>query len=470
MKHWCTGFLILFLVILLGAGTSWATDNEIRQVLQQLQREIEQLKQENALLKQQIETLQGKKIPAPKAQKASFSSKGAYGSQPSSIDFYGFFKIDAVWQDSRAVGDNYVLFVLPNSGKNHQQFTLNYRHSRFGFDFYKPYKGWSLFGKMEMDFYTHCNDEETMPWNVNHSPLRARRVFLGVDKGTWQLLAGLDWLTISQLYPHTFNFPAGTFMGNPAYRMTQVRLTKLVSLNDVSKLKIQVAAEQPFGFPRADSSYFIYDADPSNEAGFPGIEARVAYETKINGKPALLALWGHYSQEKYNTTHGGERADSYSLGLSSKIPLPITRKAFILGEIWYGNNFDGYYSCGVGQGTRFLLQDGSYVTDLKKANSKNNPILSVETIEAVGGWLELELFWTPKLVTHFGWGIDNPKNSDLAGVKNARLQQQMYYANFMYRITRAFAYGMEYMYVYCDYPNNADGKLNRVMGSLFYFF
>ncbi len=394
-----------------------------------------------------------------------FQTKGAYGASPSKIDFYGFFKIDAVWQDSKAIGDVYVLWVLPKDDQNSDnQFTINFRHSRFGFNLYKSYKNFRIFGKMEMDFYTECHEEGLLPWNPNHAPLRARRVFAGVEWGTWQLLAGLDWLTISQLYPHTSNFPTGTFMGNPAYRMPQIRLSKLFDVGG-SRIKAQIAAEKPYAF---STGIYPFDVEPANDAGFPGIEIRLAYETKLFGRPTLAAIWGHYSQEEYDTARGEEDADSCSIGLELKIPLPISRKAFILGELWYGSNFDGYYSCGINQGTEFRLTDGTTTTDL--GNHQTSDIVWVEEIEAVGGYVEFELFWTPKLVTHLGWGIDNPQNDDLSGVSNARLQQQMAYTNFLYRITKEFGLGMEYMYVKTDYPDNNDASLNRVMGSLYYFF
>jgi len=473
---WLLVFLIPLLLLYSPVLASSDTD-DLRQMLEELRKEVETLKKENAELRSQVEQLKKAQIPAAAPvvapSKYSFYSKGGYGSTPSGINFYGFFKIDAVWQDSSALGDIYVLYVLPDSsGGGDNKFTLNFRHSRFGFDFSKPYKTWNLFGKMEMDFYTECHGEDTMPWNVNHSPVRARRVFVGVEKGTWQLLAGLDWLTISQLYPHTSNFPAGTFMGNPAYRMPQVRLTKWFKINDVSQLKFQIAAERPYAFPKGS---YVFDEDPANDAGFPGIEARIAYETKLFGKPALAAVWGHYSEEEYATKYGDKDAESYSIGLEAKFPLPIQKKAFLLGEIWYGRNFDGYYSCGVNQGTRFYLDNNTYVTSLKDVSS--DQILGINEIDAVGGWIELELFWTPKLVTHFGWGIDNPDNDDLAGVNKARLQQQMFYTNFLYRLTKEFGFGMEYMYVRTDYHETdnsgnplGDGELNRFMGSFYYFF
>ena len=477
MKYWLVWLLILPAFLLASPALASSDTDELRKMLEELRKEVQALKKENAELRSQVEQLQKgqAQVAAPAAApKHSFVSKGAYGSTPSGIDFYGFFKIDAVWQDSSAVGDVYVLWVLPENGipplgkkgDGDNKFTINFRHSRFGFDFSKPYKDFRVFGKMEMDFYTESHGEANFPWNPNHSPVRARRVFAGIEWGSWQLLAGLDWLTISQLYPHLSNFPSGTFMGNPGYRMPQVRLTKWFN-TDLGRLKFQLAAEKPYAFPKDDE--IIMDEDPANDAGFPGVEGRVALETKLFGKPALFALWGHYSKEEYDIGTGEEDAESYSIGFETKFPLPIPQKAFIIGEIWYGRNFDGYYSCGVNQGTRFKLANGKYTTTLK--GIKNTDVVSVDEIDAWGGYVELELFWSPKLVTHFGWGIDNPDNDDLKGVGGARLQQQMYYANFLYRLTKEFGFGMEYMYIETDYHSNlGDGELNRVMGSLYYFF
>ncbi len=468
MKYWLW-FLGLCLSLLLAAPAMASSDTEeLKRMLEELKKEVQELKKENAELRAQVEQI--KTSPAAVKAKHSFASKGAYGSTPSGIDFYGYFKIDAVWQDSKAYGDNYVLFVLPgtDANKGDNNFTLNYRHSRFGFDFSKPTDKFRVFGKIEMDFYTRVDEVNggSYAWNDVHSPVRARRVFAGVEWGTWQLLAGLEWQTISQLYPHLSNFPAGSFMGNMGFRMTQVRLTKIHKLNDDSRLKIQVAAEQPYSFPT--STIGPYDNDPANDAGFPGIEARVAYEGKLNGKPMLLALWGHYSQEEYDTGVGEIDADSYSLGLEYKIPVPLGVKAFILGELWMGRNVDGYYTAGVNQGTRFEYTNGSFST----SGADLGNVVAIDEIDAVGGWIELEVFFTPKLVTHFGYGIDNPDNDDLAGVKGARLQQQMYYANVLYRLTKEFALGAEYMYVETDYheSDGGDGKLNRISGSLYYFF
>ncbi|MBX6424006.1 bZIP transcription factor [Thermosulfurimonas sp. F29] len=481
-------FLILLglLVVPPGLARGSSGDEDLRALVQELLREVKELKKENAELRSELEKLKAQRAPAPARAlitapskgKHSFFSKGAYGSKPSGVDFYGFFKIDAVWQDANAVGDEYVLWVLPehNLRGGHKYgsdstFTINFRHSRFGFNLWKYYGNWKLFGKFEMDFYTQSHGEDTLPWNPNHSPLRARRVFLGVEKGTWQLLAGLDWMTISQLYPHLSNFPSGTFMGNIGYRMPQIRVSKWFDLSG-GRLKFEAALEKPYGFPRMEG--IIWDEDPSDRAGYPGFEGRISYTTKIWGQPALIAVWGHYSEEEYDTVDGVEDADSYSLGLEAKFPIPLSfaRRAFILGEIWTGTNLDGYYTGGVNQGTRFKLDNGLYVTDLRSKFTGGGKIVDVDEIDAVGGYVELEIFWTPELVTHFGWGIDNPDDGDLKYVKGARLQQQMYYANFIYRFTREFAVGGEYMYIDCDYrkSDGDDGKLNRFMASFYYFF
>ncbi len=464
-------FLIFVGLLMVPLGLAWGSSGEedLRALVQELLKEVKELKKENAELRSELEKIKAQRAPAPaqalitapSQKKHSFFSKGGYGSSPSGIDFYGFFKIDAVWQDNTAIGDVYVLVARPEDGDN--KFTLNYRQSRFGFDFWKTFEDYKAFGKIEMDFYYAYTDG----WNDVHSPLRARRVFAGIQKGTWQFLAGLDWQTISQLAPHTLNFVPLGYMGNPAFRMTQVRLTKWFQLDQDSRLKVQVAAEQPYGLN--DELVGIFDDDPANDAGFPGIEGRIAYETKLYGLPALVALWGHYSQEEYDIKSGEEDADSYSLGVEFKFPLPIPffYKAFLSGEIWTGSNIDRYYMCGVNQGVVFIYNGTGVIR-----NPDLNQVTDVEEIEARGAWIELELFLTPKLVTHFGWGIDNPDDGDLRKAEGDIIyQQQTYFANVLYRLNKAIAVGAEYMYVDADYRNpTKDGELNRFMASFYYFF
>ncbi len=456
-----------------------ATNQDVYNMVKSLSKEVKELKQENQNLQKEIQEL---KVQKDK-ERAGFYSMGAYGVGKSKIEFYGYIKGDLIWQDSSSVGTIYLLWALPKKqGEHDSKSTITFRQTRFGFLLTKSYKTFTIKGRIEMDFYSESHDEKDFPWNPQHAPLRARRAYLKVIKGSWSLLVGHEWMTIAQLYPHLSNFPAGTYMGNLGYRLTQIRVTKNFRLPNKDLFKIQVALDKPYDFGKMNG-VVIFDNEPNTDFGMPGIEARVAYQTKLFSRPTLFALFGHWSGQEYkkyydfNKLSGAIKTTSFSTGLELRLPLPIlTRfKPTISGEFWYGQGLGGYYAGAVGQTARIEYSNGTsyfYATDLKHFDPSKDYIVSVSPIHAVGGWVELGLKPLPKLQSWFGWGIDNPSDKDLAGVKYARLQQQMYYTHFLYRFVPEFGTGFEYLRVKTDYRKNdgGDGIVNRFMLSFYYFF
>jgi hypothetical protein len=432
------------------------TEQNFQKTISRLSAQVNQLKKEIEMLKK---------------EKEGFTSSGTYHTEKSKVKFYGYIKIDTIYEDATCVGSNYILWVLPKSlSENDSKFDITYRHSRFGFDIIKPYKTWKLKGKFEMDFYTFSKDVSNKPWNPQHAPLRARRVFLLVEKGTWKILAGNEWMTIAQLYPHLSNFPAGSFMGNLGYRTPQIRLTKKFPFTKKDALTMQFAITRPFAFPNMNG-VVIWDNDPNVDAGIPGFQGRIAFDM---GKTFHIALFGHYSKDEYfkdyKTYSGKIRVDSFSSGLELKIGLPDNKfKPYIAGELWYGQNLDGYYTGGVNQGVKFRLDNGTYVTDFKTVDLTQRKIDSAKPIHAVGGWVEFGFNPTLNTVVHLGWGIDNPNDDELKGVRGARLSQQMYYGNIMYKFTKEFGVGLEYLRAVTRY-RDGDAPVNRGMLSFYYFF
>uniref|UniRef100_A0A7C4NWA8 Outer membrane porin, OprD family n=1 Tax=Thermodesulfobacterium geofontis TaxID=1295609 RepID=A0A7C4NWA8_9BACT len=137
----------------------------------------------------------------------------------------------------------------------------------------------------------------------------------------------------------------------------------------------------------------------------------------------------------------------------------------------------GYYTAGIDQTARIKYWDNSekkyvYATTLSNFDKNEDKIISITPVHAIGGWVELGFNPIPKLQTWVGWGIDNPLNSDLKGVKGARLQQQMYYAHFLYKFVSEFGLGLEYLRAITDYrkEDGDDGVVNRFMLSFYYFF
>ncbi len=464
------------LAILAGLGLIATSSQALAQTQDaaELEAQIKALQAKTQQLEEEVKTL--------KAQKTGFLSAPAYGAGSSEVKFYGYIKIDGIWQDSAGVGTTYLLFALPKKVGEHDSYsTITFRQTRFGFLLKKPYKSFTLKGKIEMDFYTQSNDAEYRPWNPQHAPLRARIAYLEVDKGAWQFRAGQDWMIISQLYPHTSNFPAGTFMGNLGYRTTLIELARIIKIND-SKLKLQIALERPYNFGKLSENLVIFDNDPNNDYGMPGVEARIGYYTKLFNKKAMFALYGHYSgieyKQNYQTLSGSLKTTSFSTGLEVTVPIPILTQFSprISGEIWYGQSLGGYYCGGIDQSTRFTIRLGNgtiiHTTDLSTFDKSADTILDVQPVHATGGWIELGFKPLKKLNTWIGWGIDNPNDKDLEGVAKARLSQQMFYVHNLYRFVPELGAGLEYMRVKTHYraSDGGDGTINRFMLSFYYFF
>ena len=70
---------------------------QLRQMIEQMGSELQQVKEENQRLKQELQALKGR-TPVKVGKAPSFRSKSG-----KAVDFYGYFKIDAAYSDSKAV-------------------------------------------------------------------------------------------------------------------------------------------------------------------------------------------------------------------------------------------------------------------------------------------------------------------------------------------------------------------------------
>ena len=420
---------------------------QLKQMIQQMRSELQEIKSENQKLKEEIRKLKEEKTAVAKG--ASFKSKTG-----KKVDFYGYFKIDAAYSDSKAVGKDYILFALPenSSNNNDNDFNLNFRHSRFGFNIRTKENDYDILGKFEFDFYGDYSGTD----NPNKQGIRIRRAFIQIGKDDWSILAGQEWMLIAQFYPHLSNFPSGAFMGNIGYRIPQIRFTKLFK-GESGTFKFQAAVDQEWG--DASAPYW----DTGSDSGMPDFQTRLTYDTNLGTAPFHIGVFGHVGREQVDLASGDKNLSSYSYGAECRVGL--SNMFTLSGKIWKGRNVDGWYTGGIGQGVRYEYAGGTYDTKLT-----GTPV-DAEEIDAVGGWVELTARLTNKLTWRIGAGVDNPDNDDLKGVAAARLKNTMYYTNAFYKLTPSIGLMGEYLRVETDYPSPLDdGTVNRFQGSILYFF
>lgn len=434
---------------------------QLKQMVEKMQKELQQVKTENQKLKEEIQLLKsGMPIPERK-RKASFLSK-----TKKAVDFYGYFKIDAAYSDSKAVGKDFILFALPKSkyGSSDDDFNLNFKHSRFGFLIKTNESGYNILGNFEFDFYGNLDNNDDNP---NHAGIRVRKAWVQFGKEDWNVRAGLDWMLLTQLYPHLSNFPSGAMMGNIGYRIPQIRFTKLFK-TEAGKVTTQLAFDKVWGDPWNDPLKPYIDT--GSDSGKPDIQGRLVYDTKVNNLKLHFGVIGHYGQEQVDLKTGDKYLDTYSYGIEGAIS--PSSWITVSGKLWKGKNLGGWYTGGVGQGVLYVYDNnGTISTDTKLTGTP----IDAKEINAEGGWIEVTLKPSSQWLFHLGAGVDNPDNDDFkyknTVFKKARTKNTMYYANGFYKFTPSLGFMAEYLRVKTDYDFiNTDGTVNRFQGSILYFF
>ncbi len=435
---------------------------QLREMIEQMRSELQQVKEENRKLREEIQALKGGAVPLKGARAPSFKSKSG-----KSVDFYGYFKIDAAYSDSKAVGKDYILFALPESkyGSSDDDFNLNFKHSRFGFLIKTEENGYDILGNFEFDFYGDMSGSN----NPNKIGIRVRKAWVQFGQDDWNIRAGLDWMLLTQLYPHLSNFPSGAMMGNIGYRIPQIRFTKLFK-GESGTLTTQIALDKVWGDPWNDTLKPYIDT--GSDSGKPDVQGRISYDTEINDVRFHVGAIGHYGQMEVDLANGDKDLDTYSYGLEGSVS--PAGWLTISGKIWKGRNLAGWYTGGVGQGVLYIDSNATSAYT-KLSDVKDAKPLDAKEIDAQGGWIEITLKPNPKWIFHTGYGVDDPDNDDFKFKgrinKAARTKNTMYYANGLYKLTPSLGFMMEYLRVETDYDfANTDGTVNRFQGSILYFF
>ena len=109
----------------------------------------------------------------------------------------------------------------------------------------------------------------------------------------------------------------------------------------------------------------------------------------------------------------------------------VSQSCGVLGEVYTGQSL-GTYNAGI-------LQNIKSVT--------------LEEVRSSGGFIETYVYLSPRLHTHLGYGIDNPRDADLPATlaAGARSKNQTYFANLLWDVNQTFRLGFEFTYRDTEY-------------------
>lgn len=422
--------------------------------MQKMQERLDAMEQRNAELESRLDQQESKTIEQEKTVEeiehvmTETAATGVRSSMP--VDLYGYLKFDAAYDTARTDAGNFARWVLPESlNDNDDQFNATANQSRIGLRFDGPDFGSAeTSGRVEVDFYGGGAE--------NKAHLMMRHAFARIDwpENDLTLIAGQTADVISPLVPTTVNYPVGWWAGNIGYRRPQLQLRKGFALTDASRLEFQGALSRTIG----DSNIFG-PGDTGEDAGFPTLQARLAYQFPLlTEKETILGISGHWGEEEYDISNTGSNRDFDTWSLNADLTLPLLKLLTLKGEYYFGENLDAYLG-GIAQGILHVDLDGN------PANGREFP---QDAITSHGGWAALTIGPFGDFMYNLGATIDSPDNGDLG--PSGRSQNMSVFGNTFYSINEALMLGLELSYWETQYLNLDEGDSFRIQGSVMYSF
>jgi hypothetical protein len=368
-------------------------------------------------------------------------TKGDYRIVP-----YGSLWGSAIYATQRTAPGPFILYIASATTEGEDDFVIDTRRSRIGVDIFGPKV--PMFGcaesaaRMEIDFHGVFGTFEGLRvvGPENQTGLQLRHAYAEVKNEDFRLLAGQTWDLVSPLNPGMLTYAVGWGAGNIGFRRMQIRYERYLHLADDSVLTLQGAIAQDIALD------FINVAESAN---WPVLQGRCGYKTADIGpfQPLTIGVSGHIGEQGFDfpripdpnnsqltllPAEDDARIETWSLNVDAR--WPITSRMGIQGEFFTGRNLSTFLG-GVIQGINRETR---------------------QPIATTGGWIELWYDLTDRLHSHVGYGIDNPRDTDVA-VRD-RTSNSVLFGNVSFDILPKMTVGLELSYWETKYKGLESGQ------------
>ncbi len=339
----------------------------------------------------------------------AYGDIGIIDTEKNKLQLFGFFKLDAVYQDGGVNGLTFPRYAMPGDGNLY----LSATHSRFGFKYAGTplSNGMNVAAVLEWDFFDTTSANQMKP--------RFRQGYFTLSKKGHSLLFGQAWDLFSPLGPTTLMTNGYLWQtGNVGFRHAQMRYS--------------------YSAPRYDFAVSL--SDPATAGGWsaimPVLQARIGGKLDANNK-FQLGISGIYGREnaKIQIEENAWAANKIDvIGWSLDWNLAFCKLLALKGEYASGKNL-------------------SYVAS--RANYFYHPLtFRIEGEESTSFWSEL-LLVRNKLSSWLGYAFE-----DLGLGKNECLL-----AGAQYAAGSGVSFGLEFAHFANGNPGYLDAKTNQVMFS-----
>lgn len=328
------------------------------------------------------------------------------------LDWYGFVKLDASYDQNLTSHGNFTMWVQPQQTlQDDEQFNMTHRQTCFGFVANGTgYQDVAVTGKVEFDLYGGGVAE-------NKTLLLLRHAFFTVESQGFKLLAGQTWDIVSPLNAPMLNYSVMWGCGNIGYRRPQVSLWYTGEPNRQTAITLAGGFFRTIGDDLALSLSLAADgADDGTDAGIPSFQGLldVEHEFASGGSVRVGAsgLWGQLKAE----SNSGSSETYESWAAAGHLDVSLPSGVGLSGEAYTGSNLGKY--------------QGSILNTSR-----------LDGLSSVGGWAAAWVKPSPEVKLTAGYGMADPDDNDLAA--NDRSKNQCIFGNIKYSPVAQVTLGLE---------------------------
>lgn len=336
-----------------------------------------------------------------------------------------------VFSTKRPFPSGIPLFLLPDSpfGLDTNSFDLHARQSYLGALFSGPDLGQFQTSGQILAFLQ--NDNLTQ----DDYGLLVYYAFGELKNEDWRFAAGLQADVFNPVSPTVVFLTKMYASGNTGSYRGQLRAERSFQEGRNFGLTLQAALSEPLSTLVTSGAGRI-----TEDNGWPNVETRIEFglgslceNRGAKSRPLEIGFSGVVGQFRTTRTIFGDPSglpprtviDTWGLGVDCEYR-PTT---------WYGARGEFYYGQALGEYNGGVLQ--SFNSD------------TLEEVMSAGGFCEVYFYLTDKFHVHTGYGIDNPRDSDLAPTQI--LQNQTYFTNFIWDVSQNVQISFQVDYRKTDY-------------------
>lgn len=340
------------------------------------------------------------------------------------VSLFGALKLDMLFNGPRQISPGTPFFLAPGPvpGLSEQTFDAHARQSTLGAALAGPTVGGFQSGGLMMA--TLYNDAIVVD-QYGFLPMQA---YGELASSNTRFAAGLQFDVFCPGAPTILPFSVLNASGNPgnAFR-GQVRFERFIRPSADRQWTLQFALSEPIA-STIDPLFRL-----AEDNGWPNIEARIALgcgclpQTGAAARRPIEVGVSTVVGQLRTTLIGSNQVVADVWGLGIDYYWQITDQIGVAGELFTGQGL-GTYNAGVLQGI----------------NASNG-----RAIEASGGWIEFFAYFSPCLHSHFGFGVDDPNDNQIA--PSGRTRNETYFVNLIWDMNSTFRVGCELAYRDTDY-------------------